>query len=123
MRDNRVTIAVIEIVEKYSIKDAYVGRNSARLNLLGGISVITLLLGLALSFSIAIPLRRLSKRLDKKLTPDDVANQLQNFRIKSLKNRKDEIGQLHKNLIKLTSQVAHLFKDKEQVCKRSEPRT
>ena len=114
VRDNRVTIAIIEIVEKYSIKDAYVGRNSARLNLLGGISVITLLLGLALSFSIAIPLRRLSKRLDKKLTPDDIANQLQSFRIKSLKNRKDEIGQLHKNLIKLTSQVAHLFKDKER---------
>ena len=114
VRNNSATVGIIEIIEKYSIKDAYIGRNQNRLKLLGGISVITLLLGLALSFSIAIPLRRLSKRLNKNLTPNDISLQLQGLSISSLRNRKDEIGQLHKNLIKLTSQVAHLFKDKER---------
>ena len=67
-----------------------------------------------LAFSIAFPLRRLSRKLDKKLTPDDIAVQLQGFRIESLLKRKDEIGQLHTNLITLTQQVSSLFKEKEQ---------
>ena len=114
VRNGRETIAVIEVFDQYFIKDAYVGRNSIRLNLLIGMSVMTLVLGLILAVSIAFPLRRLSRKLDKKLTPDDIAVQLQGFRIESLIKRKDEIGRLHSNLIKLTQQVSSLFKEKEQ---------
>jgi len=71
-------------------------------------------LGLVLAVSIAFPLRRLSRKLDKKLTPDDIAVQLQGFRIDSLLKRKDEIGRLHANLVTLTQQVSSLFKEKEQ---------
>jgi len=75
---------------------------------------MTLILGLILAVSIAFPLRRLSRKLDKKLTPDDIAVQLQGFRIESLLKRKDEIGRLHANLVTLTQQVSSLFKEKEQ---------
>lgn len=114
IRNNRDTLAVIEVVDQYYIRDAYIGRNSIRINLLIGMSVITLILGLVLAVSIAFPLRQLSNKLDKKLTPDDLAVQLEGFRIESLSNRKDEIGRLHKNLVTLTRQVSVLFKDKEQ---------
>ena len=114
VRNGRETLAVIEVFDEYFIKDAYIGRNAIRLNLLIGMSVITLVLGLILAVSIAFPLRRLSRKLDKKLTPDDIAVQLKGFRIDSLLRRKDEIGRLHSNLIKLTQQVSSLFKEKEQ---------
>jgi len=114
VRNGRETLAVVEVFDQYSIKDAYIGRNSIRLNLLIGMSIITLILGLVLAVSIAFPLRRLSRKLDKKLTPDDIAIQLQGFRIESLLKRKDEIGRLHTNLITLTQQVSSLFKEKEQ---------
>jgi len=114
VRNGRETLAVIEVFDQYFIRDAYIGRNSIRLNLLIGMSVITLILGLVLAVSIAFPLRRLSRKLDKKLTPEDIAVQLQGFRIESLFRRKDEIGRLHSNLVKLTQQVATLFKEKEQ---------
>ena len=114
IRDGKETVGVIEVWDTYKIKDAYFGRNAVRLNLLGGISLISLLLCLILAFSIAVPLRRLSRRLDKKLSPDDLATQLQGFRIKSLSKRRDEIGRLHGNLVKLTSQMTELFKEKEQ---------
>ena len=114
VRNGRETLAVIEVFDQYYIKDAYIGRNSIRLNLLIGMSVITLILGLVLAVSIAFPLRRLSRKLDKKLTPDDIAVQLQGFRIESLLKRKDEIGRLHTNLVTLTQQVSSLFKEKEQ---------
>ena len=114
VRNGRETLAVIEVSDQYYIRDAYIGRNSIRLNLLIGMSVMTLILGLILAVSIAFPLRRLSRKLDKKLTPDDIAVQLQGFRIESLLKRKDEIGRLHANLVTLTQQVASLFKEKEQ---------
>jgi len=114
VRNGRETLAVVEVFDEYYIRDAYVGRNSIRLNLLIGMSVITLVLGLVLAISIAFPLRRLSRKLDKKLTPDDIAVQLQGFRIESLLKRKDEIGRLHSNLVKLTQQVSSLFKEKER---------
>ena len=114
IRDGKETVGVIEVWDTYKIKDAYFGRNAVRLNLLGGISLISLLLCLVLAISIAVPLRRLSRRLDKKLSPDDLATQLQGFRIKSLSRRRDEIGKLHGNLVKLTSQMTNLFKEKEQ---------
>jgi two-component system sensor histidine kinase ChvG len=114
VRNGRETLAVVEVFDEYYIRNAYVGRNSIRLNLLIGMSVMTLVLGLVLAISIAFPLRRLSRKLDKKLTPDDIAVQLQGFRIESLLKRKDEIGRLHSNLVKLTQQVSSLFKEKEQ---------
>ena len=114
IRDGKETVGVIEVWDTYKIKDAYFGRNAVRLNLLGGISLISLILCLILAISIAVPLRRLSRRLDKKLSPDDIATQLQGFRIKSLSRRRDEIGKLHGNLVKLTSQMTNLFKEKEQ---------
>ena len=114
IRNGRETLAVIEVFDQYYIRDAYIGRNSIRLNLLIGMSAMTLILGLVLAVSIAFPLRRLSRKLDKKLTPDDIAVQLQGFRIESLMKRKDEIGRLHTNLVTLTQQVSSLFKEKEQ---------
>ena len=99
VRNGRETLAVIEVFDEYFIKDAYIGRNAVRLNLLIGMSIITLVLGLILAVSIAFPLRRLSRKLDKKLTPDDIAVQLKGFRIDSLLRRKDEIGRLHSNLL------------------------
>ena len=111
---DRETFAVLEIVDSYSVREAYLGRNSVRLNLLIGMSAITIFLGFGLAFSIAFPLRRLSKRLDKKLTPEDIATQLQkSFSVKGLQNRRDEIGLLYKNLVKLTQQLSDLFKEKE----------
>ena len=113
IRNGRETVAVLEAWDQYYVKDAYLGRNSMRLNLLIGMSVITLFLGLVLAFSIAFPLRRLSKRLDKKLVPDQVAVQMNSFFIKGMADRRDEIGLLYQNLVKLTQQVGHLFKEKE----------
>lgn len=111
---HRETFGVLEMVDTYSVRDAYLGRNSMRLNLLIGMSAMTILLGFVLAFSIAFPLRRLSKRLDKKLTPEDIATQLQkSFSLIGLQNRRDEIGLLYNNLVKLTQQMSDLFKEKE----------
>jgi len=114
IRDGKETVGIVEVQDTYQIKNAYFGRNAARLNLLGGISIISCLFGLALATSIAFPLRKLSRRLDQKLSPDDLATQLQGFRINSLSRRRDEIGKLHGNLVKLTNQVTDLFYEKEQ---------
>ena len=114
IRDGRETVGIVEVRDTYQIKSAYFGRNAVRLNLLAGISVISCLLGLALATSIAFPLRKLSRRLDQKLSPDDLATQLQGFRINSLSRRRDEIGRLHGNFVKLTQQVTDLFREKEQ---------
>ena len=114
IRDGRETIGIVEVRDSYQIKDAYFGRNAIRLNLLGGISLISCVFGIVLAVSIAFPLRRLSKRLDQKLSPDDIAVQLQSFSISSLSRRRDEIGKLHGNLVKLTKQMTELFQEKEQ---------
>ena len=79
-----------------------------------GLSGITLLIGSVFAFSLAFPLRRLSRRLNKKLTSDDVAQHLTDFRIQSLEKRKDEIGLVYKNLIKLNDNLARIFADKER---------
>ena len=111
---DRKTIALVEVWEDYNLKNAYFSRNSLRVQFLIGISIITLVFGLALAFSIAFPLRRLSKRLNRKLTPADLADQMANMSVAKLASRKDEIGLLHNNLVKLTKQIIRLFKDKEQ---------
>jgi two-component system sensor histidine kinase ChvG len=111
---DRKTVALVEVWEDYDLKNAYFSRNSLRVQFLIGISLITLVFGLTLAFSIAFPLRRLSKRLNRKLTPSDMAEQMTNMSVAKLASRKDEIGLLHNNLIKLTKQIIRLFKDKEQ---------
>ena len=114
IRDASMTLGVIEVWEEFSIKQAYVKRNNARLIMLFAISSVTLILGFFLAFSIARPIRKLSKRLDRKLTPDDLASQLRSFGSKRLKSRKDEVGLLYKNLDRLTSQISLLFEEKER---------
>ena len=114
IRDDSLTLGVIEVWEEFSIKQAYVKRNNARLTMLFAISSVTLILGFFLAFSIARPIRKLSKRLDRKLTPDDLASQLRSFGNKRLKSRKDEVGLLYKNLDRLTSQISLLFEEKER---------
>ncbi len=114
IREDAMTLGIIEIWEEFSIKEAYVNRNNARLIMLFGVSFITLLFGVFLAFSIARPIRKLSKRLDRKLTPDDIASQLKTFSDQKLKSRKDEVGLLYKNLNKLTSQISLLFEEKER---------
>ena len=114
VRSGAQTLALIEAWTTIDIKEAYVGRNNLRLTLLGGMSLLTLMLGLMLAVSIALPLRRLARRLDRQLTPNDIATQLQKFSIKSLQRRHDEIGSLHKNLVKLTTQITRLFDEKER---------
>ena len=114
IRENDLTLGIIEVWEEFSIKEAYVNRNNARLIMLFGVSFITLLFGVFLAFSIARPIRKLSKRLDRKLTPDDIANQLKTFGDQRLKSRKDEVGLLYRNLNKLTSQISLLFEEKER---------
>ena len=114
VRLGSLTLGIVEVWEQYSIKDAYIGRNNTRINLLAGVSLLTLIFGILLATSIVFPLRKLSKRLDQKLTPDDVAVQLQSFRVKGLSERRDEIGKLHNNLVLLTKQVSKLFSDKER---------
>jgi len=114
IREDAKTLGIIEIWEEFSIKEAYVNRNNARLIMLFAVSFITLLLGVFLAFSIARPIRKLSKRLDKKLTPDDIASQLKTFGDQKLKSRKDEVGLLYRNLNRLTLQISTLFEEKER---------
>lgn len=114
IREASATLGIVEIWENFSIKEAYIGRNNTRLTFLAGISSLTLIFGIILALSIALPIRRLSKRLDRNLTPDDVAMQLKSFTDRKLSARKDEVGLLYKNLIKLTSQVSLLFEEKER---------
>ena len=114
IRENTETKGIIEVWEEFSIKEAYVNRNNSRLIMLFGVSCITLFFGLFLAFSIARPIRKLSKRLDKKLTPDDIASQLKSFGDRKLKSRKDEVGLLYRNLNRLTSQISALFEEKER---------
>ena len=114
IRENNLTLGIIEVWEEFSIKEAYVNRNNARLVMLLSVSFTTLFFGVLLAFSIARPIRKLSKRLEKKLTPNDIASQLQSFSDRKLKSRKDEVGLLYKNLNKLTSQISSLFEEKER---------
>ncbi len=114
IREESATLGIVEIWKNFSIKEAYIGRNNTRLTFLAGMSSLTLIFGIMLAFSIALPIRRLSKRLDRNLTPDDVATQLKSFTDRKLSARKDEVGLLYKNLIKLTSQVSLLFEEKER---------
>ena len=114
IKSGRKTIGIVEAKESIDLGALYAKRNGFRLNLLIGLSGITFIFGALLAFSIVIPLRRLSRRLNQKLTPDDLATQLNRFHIKGLARRKDEIGSLYKSLNILTKQVSDLFGEKER---------
>lgn len=114
IKSGRKTIGIVEAEENISLGELYTKRNSFRLNILLGLSTITLVFGAILAFSIVLPLRRLSRRLKKKLTPDDLASQLKGFRINGLARRRDEIGSLYQSLNILTNQVSELFGEKER---------
>jgi signal transduction histidine kinase len=114
IKSGRKTIGIVEAAESIDLGALYAKRNGFRLNMLIGLSGITFIFGALLAFSIVIPLRRLSRRLNQKLTPDDLATQLNRFHIKGLAKRKDEIGSLYKNLNILTKQVSELFGEKER---------
>ena len=111
---DKKTIAIVDLKDAYHLREIYLKDNNARLWVLIGLSGITLLIGAVFAFSLAFPLRRLSRRLNKKLTSDDVAQHLTDFRIQSLEKRKDEIGLVYKNLIKLNDNLARIFADKER---------
>ena len=114
VREDVLTLGIIEVWEEFSIKEAYVRRNNSRLIMLAAISAVTLVFGFFLALGIARPIRKLSKRLDKKLSPDDVANQLKSFGNQKLKSRKDEVGLLYRNLDRLILQISVLFDEKER---------
>ena len=114
IKSGRKTIGIVEAEESIDLGALYAKRNGFRLNMLIGLSGITFIFGALIAFSIVIPLRRLSRRLNQKLTPDDLATQLNRFHIKGLARRKDEIGSLYKSLNILTKQVSDLFGENER---------
>ena len=114
IREDALTLGVIEVWEVFSGKEAYQQRNNARLTMLLSVSFLTLLFGFFFALGIARPIRKLSKQLDKKLSPDDVGKQLKSFGNQRLKSRKDEVGLLYRNLSRLISQISTLFDEKER---------
>jgi two-component system sensor histidine kinase ChvG len=61
-----------------------------------------------------MPIRRLSRKLNRKINADTVVEQLGSFRIDKFENRKDEVGLLYRNLNGLHDQIIQLFNDKER---------
>ena len=110
---NGQTVATIDLIDRYNIKASYLARNTGRLFVLFSISGLTILFGLILAFSIALPLRRLSKRLNKSIRKKSVSEDLFNFKVPGLEHRKDEVGLLYRNLLILNGRLASLFSDKE----------
>ena len=90
------------------------GANKSRLVVLSGLSLITIFFGLWLAISIAMPIRRLSRKLNRKIDADTVVEQLGSFRIDKFENRKDEVGLLYSNLTSLHDQIIQLFNDRER---------
>ena len=114
IREDALTLGVVEVWENFSIKEAYVERNNSRLTMLFALSLLTLIFGFFLAVGIARPIRKLSKQLDRKLASDDLAKHLKTFSNQKLKSRKDEVGLLYRNLSRLTSQMSTLFEEKER---------
>lgn len=109
-----VTLAILNISDSYHLREAYLGRNRSRLEVLAGLSLITIIFGILLAVSIAMPIRQLSKRLNHRLEADTLVDQLEGFEIKGFENRKDEVGLLYRNLNSLYQQIISLFIDKER---------
>jgi two-component system sensor histidine kinase ChvG len=108
------TVATLRAADQYYLREAYLGANKSRLIVLLGLSLITIIFGLWLAISIAMPIRRLSRKLNKKIDADTVVEQLGSFRIDQFENRKDEVGLLYRNLNSLHEQIIQLFNDKER---------
>ena len=114
VKQDRATVAVLEISDRYFLRESYLGDNRSRLRVLAGLSIITILFGALLAFSIAFPIRRLSKRLNKRLNANTVVDQLNEFEVSGFEDRKDEIGLLYRNLTAMHKQLISLFNDKER---------
>jgi len=108
------TVATLRAADQYYLREAYLGANKSRLIVLSGLSLITIIFGLWLAISIAMPIRRLSRKLNKKINADTVVEQLGSFHINQFENRKDEVGLLYRNLNSLHKQIIRLFNDKER---------
>ena len=108
------TVAILRLSDQYYLREAYLGANKSRLVVLSGLSLITIFFGLWLAISIAMPIRRLSQKLNRKINADTVVEQLGSFRIDQFENRKDEVGLLYRNLNGLHDQIIQLFNDKER---------
>jgi signal transduction histidine kinase len=108
------TVATLSLSDQYYLREAYLGKNKSRLMVLAGLSSITIIFGIWLAVSIALPIRRLSRRLNRKIKADTIAEQLDAFRIERFEERKDEVGLLYRNLNSLHQQIITLFNDKER---------
>ena len=106
---NGQTVATIDLIDRYNIKASYFARNTGRLFVLLSISGLTILFGLILAFSIALPLRKLSKKLNKSIRKKSVSEDLFNFKVPGLEHRKDEVGLLYRNLLILNGRLASGF--------------
>ena len=107
------TIAKLELIEVYEAKKRYLEKTEFRFFLLAGLTTISLVFGFLLAVSVAFPIRRLSKLLGKELKSGTVTEQLINFSIPRLEDRRDEIGSLYESLRKLNANLAQLFSEKE----------
>lgn len=110
----RKTVAQLIISDQYYLRASYQNKNQTRMKVLLGLSIIILVFGIIIASSIALPIRRLSRQLNKKLKADNVIDQLESFQIKRFENRKDEVGILYRNLSGLHQQLIKLFHDKER---------
>ena len=108
------TVAILSLSDQYYLRESYLGKNRSRLEVLAGLSLITLIFGTLLAVSIALPIRRLSRSLNRKLKADTLVDQLGTFQIDRFEKRKDEVGLLYRNLSSLHQQIITLFNDKER---------
>tara|TARA_B110000091_G_scaffold43224_1_gene47037 strand:+ start:1049 stop:2605 length:1557 start_codon:yes stop_codon:yes gene_type:complete len=108
------TVAILSLSDQYYLRESYLGKNRSRLEVLAGLSLITLIFGTLLAVSIALPIRRLSRSLNQKLKADTLVDQLGTFQIDRFEKRKDEVGLLYRNLSSLHQQIITLFNDKER---------
>ena len=108
------TVAILSLSDQYYLRESYLGKNQSRLEVLAGLSLITLIFGTLLAVSIALPIRRLSRSLNRKLKADTLVDQLGTFQIDRFEKRKDEVGLLYRNLSSLHQQIITLFNDKER---------
>jgi len=108
------TVATLNLSDQYYLREAYLGKNKTRLKVLAGLSSITIIFGIWLAVSIALPIRMLSRRLNSKIKADTITEQLDAFRIDRFEERKDEVGLLYRNLNSLHQQIITLFNDKER---------
>ena len=106
--------AVLEISDSYYLREAYFGKNKSRLMVLAGLSGMTIAFGVLLAISIAMPIRRLSRQLNRRLKAETLVEQLAGFEIEAFETRRDEVGRLYRNLSRLHQQIITLFHDKER---------